>query len=203
MTSSLQYFIAASSIYSLAYFAPIILREGLGFSYVRAQLLSTPPIVFSVICSVAAAWVSDKIKLRWPIMCFQAVLAIAGLLIILYAGPPAVRYFGLFVASYGIQSNVPSVLSYVPNQTGRLEKKGVASAAVISAGAIGGICGSTIFRSQDAPEYFPGMWSTIAMQFVFIAMTFSLSMYFQYRNRLADQGKVSVLEGVEGFRYAP
>ncbi|KAF2160172.1 hypothetical protein M409DRAFT_70679 [Zasmidium cellare ATCC 36951] len=200
---SLQYFIAASSIYSLAYFAPIILRQGLHFSYVRAQLLSTPPTVFSVICSIIAAWVSDKIKLRWPIMCFQALLAIAGLLIILYTGPPAVRYFGLFVASYGIQSNVPSVLSYVPNQTGRLEKKGVASAAVISAGAIGGICGSTVFRSQDSPEYFPGMWTTIGLQFVFIAITFALSMYFRRMNRLADEGKVRNLEGVDGFRYAP
>lgn len=43
--SALQYFIAASSGYSLAYFMPIILRQGMGFSYALAQILSSPPYV--------------------------------------------------------------------------------------------------------------------------------------------------------------
>lgn len=149
------------------------------------------------------AKVSDIIRLRWPVLIFQALIAIAGLLIILYAQPAGVRYFGLFVASYGVQSNVPGILSYSQNQTGKPQKKGITSAAVVSAGALGGICGSTIFKSEDAPRYLPGMWSTIAMQFLFIAITFSLSMYFKRQNRLADQGEESRLEDVEGFRYAP
>lgn len=149
------------------------------------------------------AWVSDKIKMRWPVIIFQALLAIAGLLIILYGSLPGVRYFGIFVASYGIQSNVPSILSYTQNQTGRLEKKGIASAAVISAGALGGICGSTIFRSQDAPRYLPGMWSTIAMQMLFIGIVTGLTVYFKKKNRLADEGVLNELEKVEGFRYTP
>lgn len=148
------------------------------------------------------AFVSDRIKLRWPVLCFQALCAIVGLLVILYARPAWGRYAGLFIASYGIQSNVPGILSYSQNQTGRLEKKGVTSAAVVSAGAIGGICGSTIFREQDAPLYLPGMWSTIAMQMLFIALILSLSMYFKRQNRRADRDEV-VLEKVEGFRYTP
>jgi hypothetical protein len=32
------------------------------------------------------------------------------------------------------------------------------AAAVVISGGIGGIAGSTIFRSQDAPNYHPGMW---------------------------------------------
>jgi hypothetical protein len=44
-SSCILYFIAASSVYSLAYFFPIILREGMGFSYAKAQLLSSPPYV--------------------------------------------------------------------------------------------------------------------------------------------------------------
>lgn len=44
---------------------------------------------------------------------------------------------------------------------------------------------------------------TIVLQFLFIVFMFSLSMYFRRMDCLADQGKVRVLEGVEGFRYAP
>ncbi|KXS95068.1 hypothetical protein AC578_9576 [Pseudocercospora eumusae] len=198
----LCYFVAASSVYSLAFFAPIILRQGMGMTYTEAQLLSSPPYVFAIIASIAMAWVSDKIQMRWPILTFQALVAIIGLLIVLYAGPPGVRYFGLFLAVYGTQANIPATLTYGQNQTARLETKGVVAAAMISAGAVGGVCGSTIFRSQDAPQYLPGMWATIAMQFVYIIVTFSLSMYFKKQNKLAHQGG-KILEGVEGFRYAP
>lgn len=84
-------------------------------------------------------------------MIFQSMTAVVGLLIALYAGPPGVRYFGLFLAVYGTQSNVPTTLAYAQSQTATIEKKGVLAAAMISVGCIGGIMGSTIFRSQDAP----------------------------------------------------
>lgn len=219
MLYCVNYFIAASSVYSLAFFAPIILRQGLGFDYTKAQLLSSPPYVFTIFASIGGAYVSDKIKLRWPVLNFQALTAIVGLLIMLYAGPPGVRYFGLFLATYGTQANVPGTLTYGQNQTAKLEKKGIVAAAMISAGAVGGVCGSTIFRRQDAPLYLPGeicprpycsphanifsgMWATIGMQCLHIVITFVMSLYFKRQNKKADRGEV-VLEGVEGFRYAP
>ncbi|EON68750.1 hypothetical protein W97_08008 [Coniosporium apollinis CBS 100218] len=199
----IQYFVAASSVYSLAYFQPIILRQGMGFSYAKAQLLSSPPYVFAIFASILLAWVSDKIRLRWPVLVFQSLTAVVGLLIILYVHAPGVRYFGLFLAVYGTQANVPGTLAYGQNQTARVEKRGIVSAAMISIGAAGGITGSTIFRSQDAPTYLPGMWSTICMQLLYSLLTFSMSMYFKKQNKLADEGKKPALEGVEGFRYAP
>jgi hypothetical protein len=73
---------------------------------------------------------------------------------------------------------------------------------MISAGAVGGVCGSTIFRRQDAPQYLPGMWATVGMQFVYIIIVAGLSFHFKRQNRLADRAG-RVLEKVEGFRYAP
>jgi sugar phosphate permease len=110
---ALMYFIQASSVYSLAFFAPIILMQGLGFEYAKAQLLSSPPYVFTIFASIAGAWVSDKMKMRWPVLTFQALVAIVGLLVVLYAQPPAARYFGLFLATYGTQGQHPH-LRYRP-----------------------------------------------------------------------------------------
>ncbi|EXJ63060.1 hypothetical protein A1O7_03505 [Cladophialophora yegresii CBS 114405] len=200
---SIQYFIVASSVYSIAYFQPIILREGMGFSYALAQILGSPPYVFAIIASLAMAWVSDHYRVRWPVLVFQSVIGIVGLLVILYPKPPGVRYFGLFLAVFGCQANVPGTLAYGQSQTADVRKKGVVAAVMISVGAAGGITGSTIFRSQDAPQYLPGMWSTIAMQILYSAVTLGMSMYLKRQNRLADEGKRPALEGVEGFRYAP
>lgn len=203
ITSSLQYFVASSSVYSLSYFKSIILQQGLGFDYTKAQLLSTPPYIFAIIMSMIMAWISDKYRIRWQILCLQALIAVLGLLILLYAtSQPYVQYFGMFLAVFGTQGNVPGTLAYGQNQTPRVEKRGVVSAVMITVGAAGGVCGSTIFRSQDRPRYMPGMWSTIAMITVYAIATFSMSMYFKRENRLADEGKRPALEGVEGFRYA-
>jgi MFS family permease len=219
--SCIQYFVAASSVYSLAFFQPIILRDGMGFSYAKAQLLSSPPYVFTVFASLAGAWLSDKIRMRWPILVGQSIVAIVGLLIVLYGGLPGVRYFGLFLATWGTQANVPASLAYGQNQTARVQKRAVVAAAMISIGAIGGVTGSSIFQVKDAPvciffsftskrkkltstqQYLPGMWATIAMQMIYSVATLCMSMYLKRLNRLADEGSRPALEGVEGFRYAP
>ncbi|KAF2750122.1 MFS general substrate transporter [Sporormia fimetaria CBS 119925] len=200
---SLQYFVAVSSVSSLGSFMAIILRQGMHFSYAKAQLLSSPPYVFAIIMSITFAWVSDKIKMRWPILIFQSLVALIGFFIIMYAKLPGVRYFGIFLACFGSQANIPGTLAYANNQTAKVQKRGVVAAAMISMGAAGGVTGSTIFRSQDAPAYLPGIWATIGMQFAYCVITLSLSMWFRRQNRLADEGKKAVLEGVEGFRYAP
>lgn len=198
-----QYFIATSSVYSLTYFKSIILQKGLGFDYTKAQLLAAPPYLFAVVMSLIMAWISDKYRIRWQILCLQAVIGAIGLLILLYVtSEPYVQYFGLFLAVFGTQGNIPGTLAYGQNQTPRPEKKGVVSAVMITIGAAGGVCGSTIFRSQDAPRYMPGMWSTIGMILLYAVVTFCMSMYFKKQNRLADEGKRPALEGVEGFRYA-
>lgn len=149
--SSIQYFICASSVYSLAFFQPIILRQGMGFSYAKAQLLSSPPYIFTVFASLGTSWLSDKIRLRYPILVGQSVIAIVGLLIVLYGGPPGVRYFGLFLATWGTQGNVPASLAYGNNQTAKVQKRAIVAAAMISVGAAGGVTGSTIFQAKDAP----------------------------------------------------
>lgn len=130
------------------------------------------------------------------------MIGITGLLIVLYAKPPGVRLFGTFLAVFGTQANVPGSLAYGQNQTALPQKKGLVAAAMITAGAAGGITGSTIFRAQDAPRYFPGMWATIGMQFFYLFGTMAMSFYLKRRNREADEKGV-VLEGVQGFRYAP
>lgn len=153
--------------------------------------------------TVGLSFLSNKVRLRWPFMVGQSMTAIVGLLIILYAKPPGVRLFGTFLAVFGTQANIPATLAYGQNQTVRQEKRGIVSAAMITIGAMGGVTGSTIFRSQNAPLYLPGMWATIGLQLMYSIGTFAMSMHLQRKNKQFDEGKVAALEGVESFRYTP
>jgi hypothetical protein len=67
-------------------------------------------------------------------------------------------------------------------------------------GGLGGIVGSTVFRSQDAPSYYLGMYAAISCNICMIIVVGVLALHFLRQNRLADRYGAA-LEGLDGFRY--
>lgn len=65
--------------YAIAYFLPIILREGMGFSVAASQCLVAPPYVFAAILMYVTAWFGDKYHVRAPGLVFNAILGLIGL----------------------------------------------------------------------------------------------------------------------------
>lgn len=67
-------------------------------------------------------------------------------------------------------------------------------------GGVGGIIGGTVFRSQDSPEYTPGLITCFLAAGITILSVGITSIYMIIQNRKQAQGKI-IIEGVEGFRY--
>ena len=65
--------------YAIAYFLPIILREGMGYSIGASQCLVAPPYAFAAILMYGGAWFGDKFHLRGPVLVFNAVVCLVGL----------------------------------------------------------------------------------------------------------------------------
>lgn len=134
-----------------SYFAVQEIDHNAGFPYALAQILCSPPYLFTTIVSLYFAYISDKYKARWPIMVSQSLIGIIGLLIVLYAQAAGVRYFGLFIATFGTHANIATTLVYGLNQTAKVQKKGIVSAMAIAVGGFAGITGSFMFQIKDAP----------------------------------------------------
>ena len=110
------------------------------------------------------------------------------------------RYFGVFLVTAGANANVPSAMTYQANNIRGQWKRAFCSASLVGMGGVGGVAGSLVFRSQDAPAYVPGIWACLAANFLILAIVGALSVYFARCNRKADRGEY-VIEGQEGFRY--
>ena len=186
--------------YSVSYFLPIILRETLGFSVVKAQCLTAPCYAFSFILGFVESWVSDKFNIRGHILVFNACLEIIGIGILGYAPQPYVRYFGAFLITGGSNSNVPASMTYQANNVVGQWKRAFTSATIVAMGGVGGIIGGTVFRSQDAPEYRPGLYTCFLAAALTILSVATTTVYMFIQNRKQAQGKI-VIEGVPGFRY--
>ncbi|QIW97106.1 hypothetical protein AMS68_002624 [Peltaster fructicola] len=186
--------------YAIAYFLPIILQVGMGFSTAASQCLIAPPYVLGAIVMYACAWAGDKYHLRGPFIIFNAAYGILGLGLLGFATNVGARYFGAFLATASCNANVPAVLTFQANNIRGQWKRALASATLVGAGGIGGIIGSTVFRDQDKPSYKPGMYTTLIASALIIVITGLLELKFMRANRRAAAGGKAI-EGLEGFRY--
>lgn len=133
----------------------------MGFSIAASQCLVAPPYAFSGILMLACGWVGDKYRIRGPIVIFNAILAIIGLVIMTWTRANGVRYFGIFLVTGGVQANIPTAMAYQANNIRGQWTRAFGSATLVGFGGLGGISGSLIFRSQDAPRYLNGIYGCI------------------------------------------
>lgn len=110
------------------------------------------------------------------------------------------RYFGVFLATIAANANVPCVLTWQANNIRGQWKRALCSATLVGSGGLGGIVGSTVFRSQDAPGYRPGIYTTMLAAALIIVISLVLNLKFWRANKRAEAGG-KVIEGLHGFRY--
>ena len=192
--------LSTTQTYAIAYFLPIILEDGMGFSVAAAQCLIAPPYVLAAFTMFGCAWYGDKWHIRGPWVAFNALYALIGLVLLGFVESVAVRYFGVFLAVSGCNSNIPCVLTFQANNIRGQWKRALASATLVGAGGIGGIIGSTVFRSQDAPAYTPGIITVIIASVLILLITAGLELKFWRGNKRADAEGL-IIEGLPGFRY--
>ncbi|GAB7362526.1 hypothetical protein MBLNU230_g2845t1 [Neophaeotheca triangularis] len=197
---AMLFMLTTTTTYAIAYFLPIILKDGMGFSTAMAQCLIAPPYVFAAIVMFACAWVGDKYHVRGPIVIFNALLGVVGLALLGFCENNAARYIGVFLATTSANANVPAVLTYQANNIRGQWKRALASATLVGAGGIGGIIGGTVFREEDKPNYVPGVIATLLACVLTVVITLLLTLKFHRANKRAAAGG-KIIEGLEGFRY--
>jgi len=146
-------------------------------------------------------------------------MCIIGLALMGFHTNNAVRYFGVFLATAGANTNVPVVMvsvcrvydgpniadispqTYQANNIRGQWKRAFCSATLVGMGGVGGIVGSTVFRAQDAPTYVPGLSVAIGSQVIILFLVGVLTLEFVRQNQKADRGEKVLEQGNADFRY--
>lgn len=186
--------------YAIAYFLPIILKDGMGFGTAESQILIAPPYLLAAFVMYGFAWAGDKYHIRSPFIIANGILLLIGLPLLGFAQNVGVRYFGVFLATAASNANVPCVLTWQANNIRGQWKRALCSATLVGSGGIGGIIGGTVFRDQDKPGYVPGIATCIGAAGLIVLIAVVLDLKFVRANKRAASGG-KVIEGLEGFRY--
>lgn len=134
----------------------------MGFSIAASQMLTAPPYVLAGALMVACGYIGDRYHIRGPLIILNAVISLVGAIIVAYCQASGVRYFGLFLLAAGSNANVPTGMAYQANNVHGQWARAFGSATIVGFGGIGGVCGSLVFRSQDAPNYVNGFYACMA-----------------------------------------
>lgn len=186
--SAIAYCAILTALYTFGLFVPTII-VGLGYSAIRAQLFSVPPYAVAAFLTVLAAWVSDKKKTRGPVMLVFLPLAIAGYALIANATSNQTKYGALFLMAAGLYPAVPPVLVWLSNNFTQHYTRATAIGLQLAIANCGGIIGTFVYDSKQAPAYRQAhtiVMALLCVAWVLIAVKVVL---LKYENRQKAAGK--------------
>jgi len=176
--------------YSGAFFTPTILKQ-LGWTSIRAQVMSIPIYIVATILALTTAVLTDKLKHRFGFIIFGCLVASVGYAILLNmkSVPVGARYFAVYAITAGGYIAQPVTIVWLSNNVSGHYKRGVSSAMQIGLGNIGGIIASNIYLNSQAPYYPVGLGVGLGLVWLCALAAVALLGYVMMENRRRKQGK--------------
>lgn len=166
-TGMMMYMGVDGALYAFSLFLPSVIFE-MGFTALKAQLMSVAPYAFACVLTVIIGYLADKSGQRGIFNMAVSALGALGFLILAVSKNAGLSYFATFLGAAGIYVCIPNTISWVSNNCDGVYRRGVTVGAVIAWGNMNGVVSSNIYRQKDAPWYRMGHW------IVFVYMGFFL-----------------------------
>lgn len=148
---ALIHFFVNYSYAGLSNFLPTIIQN-LGYSSIRAQGLTAPPYFAAFLCTVAAAFFSDRFGNRGFIIAVAGTLATIGYLLLATIQTPelsGVRYLGIWLACCGTFPVLAVNITWLLNNQGGDSKRGAGLAILAIFGQTSSFASSSLFPASD------------------------------------------------------
>lgn len=185
-----MYFGIVNTGYATSFFTPTILHQ-LGWTSVRAQVMSIPIYLVATVIALVTAYASDRLRHRFAFTMTGCLLATIGYIILICqkSVPVGARYFALYAITGGGYMTQPILMGWLSNNMAGHYKQSIASAMQIGLGNCGGLVASNIFFDSEAPLYPTGFGVSLGMVWICGVSCMVFFAWLYRENRLRDGGK--------------
>nr|XP_018264224.1 uncharacterized protein I303_04106 [Kwoniella dejecticola CBS 10117]OBR86382.1 hypothetical protein I303_04106 [Kwoniella dejecticola CBS 10117] len=146
----------AVGIFAFSFTLPTIIAS-MGFTAAAAQGLSAPPYVAATFAVWISGWASDRYKKRVLMVVVPAFVAVVGLAMMWFSvGKPklvGLCYTGCMLAAMGFYPLSPTHTSILALNNAGQSKRSAAMGGLLVFTQVGGVLGSNIYLSSQAPYY--------------------------------------------------
>ncbi|KAK3709608.1 hypothetical protein LTR37_010829 [Vermiconidia calcicola] len=202
---SLNFFLILIPVYSYSLFLPSII-EGLGYSDVTAQLFTVPPNFLAFLVVLGSSFISDKIKMRGPLILIGFTVAAIGYIMQLASNSAGVRYAGTFFIAAGAFPCSPLILAWLSNNLAPHYTRATGNGVQVAIGNCGAFVATFTYLENDAPAYKVGHSINLgAICLTLVGVTLNL-LYIRWENSARKAGKREYRfereeEGELGYRH--
>lgn len=177
-----------ATLYAFNFTLPTIINR-LGYSRTNAQLLTVPIYVLAIICNISSGYLADRLRTRWLFIVVPsslAILALVGLISVPHPRLPGLAYFLLFLLPAGLYPGILAIVTWQSNNIAPSAKRAIGMAVFLMIGNLGGLAGSNIFLTREAPHYWTGYGTGIGFCIVAIFCAVILRLAFTRINKKRD-----------------
>lgn len=184
-----MYFGVVNTGYATSFFTPTILHQ-LGWTSLRAQVMSIPIFIVATVVTLIIAFFSDLLKHRYAFTILGCVVATIGYIILICQEqvPVGARYFAVFAITTGAYITQPITMAWVSNNMAGHYKRAIASSMQIGFGNSGGLVASNIFVESEAPLYPSGFGASLALMWLCGLSCTVFLFVLKRENRIRDKG---------------
>ncbi|KAI9368992.1 major facilitator superfamily domain-containing protein [Aspergillus egyptiacus] len=186
----IMYFGIVNTGYAVSFFTPTILRQ-LGWTAIRAQVMSVPIYAVAMVTTLSTAYLSDRLRHRYAFTLTGCLVATMGYVLLLAQSsiPLGARYFAVFAITSGGFLTQPILMGWLSNNMAGHYKQSIASAVQIGFGNCGGFVASNVFVDDEAPGYKTGYGASLGMTWVCGVACLLFLGYLVRENRLRERGE--------------
>ncbi|EEP81007.1 conserved hypothetical protein [Uncinocarpus reesii 1704] len=185
----LMYFGIVNTGYATSFFTPTILNQ-LGWTAIRAQVMTIPVFVTATVVTVTCAVFSDRLRHRYAFTMLGCCIATVGYVILLCQREVSVgvRYFAVFMVTCGGFIAQPVVMAWVSNNMGGHYKRSFASSMQIGFGNSGGLVASNVFINSEKPYYSTGHGTSLGLVWICALSCTAFFLWCRRENKIRDAG---------------
>lgn len=202
-TKDLKTWVSAAALFcidltsfGLTVFLPIIITS-MGFTSIKAQLLTVPIYFLTAITYFICAYISDRLRIRSPFIIGACLTCAIGLAIVVGSEVHGVRFFGMFILALGIYVNASMNCLWLSGNNGNYYKRATALGINLFCGSSSGLVSGQIFTAEDKPRYLKGLSICLALQVLGAILTFvQFLMYRRLNHKKEDIIKKCEDDGV-------
>ncbi|KIM81601.1 hypothetical protein PILCRDRAFT_821381 [Piloderma croceum F 1598] len=145
-----------------------------------------------VLTIILTAWLTNRFKLRYPVIAFTALFPIAGA-VCLWKLPRS--NIGGLLGAYYVTSIYgclqPLLYSWSNLNAAGHTKKVTTTAVLFVAQCVGNIVGPQVYKTSEAPFYHTGLTVDLSMWAALVIVTLLMGAYLSYLNKKQEQRRIA------------
>lgn len=178
------------------------------YTSIQANYLTIPVYVLACISLITGTAISDRLKLRYPILLIAPFPVIIGYILVSATASVGAGYFAMYLCASGIYLYNCLMLTWVSNNLSPDYKRSVGIPLFASLGNISGIVASNIYPANGGPRYVSGNAVSAVMETCALGGIVAIWALLRWRNEQKDklEAEGSMGNGYDddralGFRY--